>query len=706
MMSARLSSLLVAGGVVLIGIQSGSLSAATPASESTLRHPVLQGATLALGNDSEVVIKLDIPTFLGAPKLQVLPHPNRVVLDLPGVMRGSILTKKDLATWSSPLIQRTRLAQFVDTPEPVTRLVLEVAEGTQVQVSSCEGGVQLAVRPGSGSIQAKVVPYQMTLSTPASPEVASAPQVGPNIESIPAIESQDVHSLPATPVDLSVKTPAEVLSVDAPKPEPVVASIAQAPRAIEAVPSISKQALPLSNVAISTLLPTTVAMVQEKPLVLVAPAVRREEPRGRTLGEAQGRYSGSRITIDVKGAELSTFLRIIADHAKLNLVADQDVQGIYDFKFTDTPWDQVLDIIVKHAGLGMEINNGVIRVAKTEKLQKEEDDRKKLEEAKALAGDLTTVTRPLSFAKASEVKTIIEKVLSKRGSLIIDDRTNVLIISDLQQKISLIDDLIQQLDIQIQQVQIEARVVEANGNFERAFGVKWPTAATSTSSPSPTNWNTYGQAPSWNSTGGWANPSTGRNVGTAWAANNGIANPAGELWVSFLSNKLSVNVVLQAMETEGKIRIVSNPKIVTQNNKKATILSGRKIPYATTQSGGGGAITVAFADANLQLDVTPQITNDGTIIMDLKIEKSEADFSNQVQNTPTIVRRNIETQVLVRDGGTAVLGGIYTTKTEDSSTGVPFLSKIPILGWLFRTKDKKEDNAELLIFVTPRILKM
>jgi type IV pilus assembly protein PilQ len=349
-------------------------------------------------------------------------------------------------------------------------------------------------------------------------------------------------------------------------------------------------------------------------------------------------------------------------------------------------------------------------VAKIEKLQKEEDDRKKLEESRALAGDLTTITRPLSFAKASEVKPIVEKMLTKRGSLIIDERTNVLIISDLPKNIGLIDDLIQQLDIQIQQVQIEARVVEANGSYEKAFGVKWPSSnsgdAKLSVNGSDAVWGTYGQSPSWNSTGATWSQGT-RAIGGSYSADNSISAPAGQFWLSFLSNRMSINVILQALEKDGKIRIVSNPKVVTQNNKKAIILSGVKIPYPTTQSGtSGGAITVAFVDANLELDVTPQITNDGTIIMDLKIDKAEADFSNQVQGTPSILTKHIETQVLVRDGGTAVLGGIYTTNTNDSSQGVPFLSKIPLIGWLFRSKDHQESNTELLIFITPRVLKM
>jgi len=674
MMSARLSSLLVAGGVVLIGIQPGSYGIAATAAESKLQAAVLQGATLETGTGADAVINLSIPDFTGTPRLQVLGHPGRVVLDLPGVTRGVLPTKQELAAWTSPLFQKSRLAQFVAAPQPVTRFVLEVAEGTQVAVSKTPEGVRMVLQPGTGSIQAKVVPFQPIAETEAV--LASA--------------------APATPSIATIEAAPQV-----PQAAPV-----QAIAALDPIPAIVAPTQTLPALTITSLLPATVAAQEKTPVPVPAP--RREDARGRTLGEAQGRYTGSRITIDVKGAELSTFLRIIADHAKLNLVADQDVQGIYDFKFTDTPWDQVLDIIVKHAGLGKEISNGVIRIAKTEKLQKEEDDRKKLEEAKALAGELTTITRPLSFAKASEAKTIVEKMLTKRGSMIIDDRTNVLIISDLEKNIPLIDDLVQQLDVQIQQVQIEARVVEANGNFEKAFGVKWPSSNSGDAKLSVGGddavWGTYGNSPSWNSAGGWNRPASGQAAGTMWAANNGITNPAGELWVSFLSNKFSVNVILQALEKQGKIRIVSNPKVVTQNNKKATILAGRKIPYPTTQ--GSGAITIAFADANLQLDVTPQITNDGTIIMDLKIEKSEADFSNSVDNTPTIIRRAIETQVLVRDGGTAVLGGVYTTKTESSMTGIPFLSKIPIIGWLFRTKSNKDDSAELLIFVTPRILRM
>jgi type IV pilus assembly protein PilQ len=319
---------------------------------------------------------------------------------------------------------------------------------------------------------------------------------------------------------------------------------------------------------------------------------------------------------------------------------------------------------------------------------------------------------PLSYAKVGDVKTILEKVITKRGNIIIDDRTNTLIITDLPRNLPVIYDLIAQLDVQIQQVEISARVVEASGSFDKAFGVKWPTAngggTDLTVGGSAAPWVTS-NGPSWNSINN--RPGSGQNsaaVGFAPGKDGitSITGAAAEYWVSFLSNRISINFILQALEKEGKVKIVSQPKLVTQNNKAAKILAGQKIPYPSQQGGAaGGAITVAFVEANLELDVTPQITNDGTILMDLKIEKSEADFSRTVQGSPTILRKSIQTTVLVRDGGTAILGGVYTNNSNNGTTGVPFLSRLPLLGWLFRSKTSSESNAELLIFITPRIIK-
>ena len=676
-MNARLSSLLVAGGVILTAIPSGSLMATTPEREASVPASTLQGAALESGGGT--VLNLSIPNFSGQPRLQVLSSPNRVVLDLPGVLRGTLVTKKDISAFCQGLILKSRIAQFATDPLPITRIVLEVSGGTQVAVSTHAGGVKVSLEPGAGAIHARLIPGLPALAPKAAP-----------------VETEVV---------LAKADSAVLESVQNPRPgEP-----------LQALPALGMPFQSLPRLAVSALLPTAPGMAQDKAATPQASAPREDSRAGRTLGDMQTRYTGSKMSIDVKSTDIRDFLLIIAEHAKLNLVADQDVQGNFGFRFVDTPWDQVLDVITKHAGLGKEISNGVIRIAKVEKLQKEEEDRKRLDDAKALAGDVQTISRPLSFAKVADAKAILEKVITKRGGIITDDRTNTLIITDLPRNIYLIDDLIAQLDVQIQQVQIEARVIEASKDFEQAFGVKWPTSNSGDAKLSvggtDAPWGTIGgTGPSWNSSGGFNRTASNQAATTAWTLGKpgvtDIAAPAGEFWVSFLSNRFSVNVILQALEKEGKVKIVSSPKIVTQNNKKARILAGEKIPYPTQQGGAaGGAITVAFIDANLELNVTPQITNDGTIIMDIQVEKSEADFSRTVQGSPTILRKAIETQVLVKDGGTAVLGGVYTTKTNSGVTGVPFLSKIPVLGMLFRSKVEKESNAELLVFITPRILK-
>jgi type IV pilus secretin PilQ/predicted competence protein len=669
-MNARLSSLLVAGGVALVAPASLTLHA------TNFDAPVVKSIAL-MGTDAQAAqIQLAVPGLAGQPRVEVLTNPHRVVIDLPGVLRGAGVGRKDLQSLAHPLVVKARLAQFAEAPAAITRLVLEVAPGTQVAVHATGTGLTLDLSSGKGQVQARLE--------------GSAPQALPAaLAPTPKVETE-VVTAKATPI-----------------------------QALPGLPAVGSGFSVLPRLAATTLMPAASpeALQDAKPTPAPAPAPAQKAPgASRTLGDRGTRYTGAKMTIDLQNTDLVNFLRIIAETGKLNLVVDNDVQGTYNFKFTDTPWDQILDVILKNAGLGKEIDNGVLRVAKIEKLQKEEEDRKKLDEAKAIAGDLQTITRPLSYAKVSEVAKIAKEMLTKRGSVIIDDRTNTLIITDLPSRMSTLDELIQTLDVQIQQVQIEARVVEASKGWDREFGVKWPTSNSGdaklkvidpiTGQAADAPWGGYG--PTWNST----TPKTSSNnqlTGSFSPGKDGvtsITNPAGEFWFSFLSNRLSINAILQALEKDNLIKVVSSPKVVTQNNKKASILSGEKIPFPAQQGGAaGGAITVQFADANLKLEVTPQITSEGTIIMDLNIEKAQADFSRTVLGTPTIQRKAIETQVLVRDGGTAVLGGVYVTNNQIGSTGVPFLKDIPVLGWLFKNKITKEDNAELLIFITPRIVR-
>ncbi|HEU4951639.1 MAG TPA: type IV pilus secretin PilQ [Holophagaceae bacterium] len=668
-MNARLSSLLVAGAVTFTGLPAGSLRAEAPVAARTC---AVRTATLASTDASSAVLTLTIPGYSQTPRIQVLDHPHRVVVDLPGVDRGHAVGRQDLAALQHPLIERARMAQFAVSPQPVTRMVLEVAEGTQVAVSNGDGQVQLSLSAGTGHVQARLEP-------------AAA---------LPAVEAPQA-------------APVAVAQNQAPAAAPATASLPELPQV-----GAGFQALPV--MALGTAAPAQAPAPAPAPAQAPIQQIQTPGYSARTLGQGERRYTGAKVSIDLPNTDLQTFLRYLADVGHLNLVADQDVQGTYTYKFTDVPWDQVLDIVLKNAGLGKEIENGVLRVAKISTLQKEAEERGKLAEAKALSGDLETITRPLSYAKVSEASALVTKLLSKRGSVIVDDRTNTLIITDLPAYLKTAEDLLQTLDVQIQQVSIEARVVEANKDWQRAFGVSWPTSnagdAQLNIGGKAAPWGAFGQSPSWNSGGGFNRTASGQAADVAFQGGapgvTSIAAPAGQFWVSFLSNRFSINFILQALEKDGVVKIVSSPKVVTQNNRKASILSGRKIPYPTQQGGAaGGAITVAFIDANLQLDVTPQITNEGTILMDLHIQKSEADFSNTVNGTPSILQKSIETQVLVRDGGTAVLGGVYITNTTKQTTGVPFLMRLPIIGALFRNKTNAEATSELLIFITPRILR-
>ena len=693
-MNARLSSLLVAGGVVLAGIQAGSLLASpldTSVTPSPAHDPTLQSAILE-SDGAGAKVSLRIPGFTARPGIQVLSSPMRVVVDLPGVLRGASVTRKELAGLVHPLVHKARIGQFVTVPNPVTRLVLEVAPGTQVTVASMPDGVQLLLAPGHGAVQAHLAapmlpPIPKAFVAPAqivTAQSAPVPSVLTKVQAVPAAKLPVIASKSLLPLPAAGGTFQSL-------PQLAAATV---------LPAASPEGIQVPEPTAASRTPTVVSQTRYA---------------SRTLGETHYKYTGAKITIDLQNTDIRELLRILADTGKLNLVIDPDVQGNIGVRFTDTPWDQVLDVVLKNAGLGKEIQNGVLRVAKMEKLQKEEEERKKLEETKALAGPLETITEPLSYAKVGDVQKILKDMLTKRGSVIVDDRTNTLIITDLPSNISLIKDLITTLDVQIPQVQIEARIVEANKNWQQAFGVKWPqsnsgsVAITSGGTSTTTPW-VGSQSPYWNGVQGANRTASGQSAAVAWAPGmdgvTSIPNPAGEFWFSFLSDRFSVNAVLQALESDGVVKIVSSPKVITQNNKKATILSGEKIPYPTQQGGAqGGAITVAFADANLQLDVTPQITNEGTIIMDIKLEDAQADFSRTVNGTPTIIRKALDTQVLVRDGGTAVLGGVYVTNDTTGSAGVPFLSKIPLLGFLFRNKTKSTSNAELLIFITPHVLR-
>ena len=428
-------------------------------------------------------------------------------------------------------------------------------------------------------------------------------------------------------------------------------------------------------------------------------------------------FTGHPISLDFKDGDLQDIFRLFADISGLNIVVNPGVTGKVTLKLNEVPWDQALDLILKANNLGYTLENNVIRIAPLAALQREEQDRRKLAEERALAGDLIVYSRRLSYAKAGELQPTVQKVaLSARGTITLDPRTNTMIITDLPVNIERAKDLITDLDRATSQVEIEARIVVTSRNFTRDLGIQWGFINQQT----PQFNNTTNMAfPNAIVLNGGGVPSTGgipadqnglaSNAGIgptgrgyavnlpATAFNTGIGISLGNILGNF-----NLDLALTALERQGRGRLLSTPKVTTQNNQAAEIKQGVQIPIQTVAN---NTVTVTFKDAVLTLKVTPQITEAGTVILTVDVENNSADFANLVNGIPPINTQSAKTQVLVRDGATAVIGGIYQSNEQTSQGRTPFLSSLPILGTLFRNRFITNTNNELLLFITPRIIK-
>lgn len=642
-MIARLSTILIAGSILLAETPVQALPAPEP--------PTLHGMQLSAEGQGAKV-HLAIAGFNSTALLKVMHAPERVVIDLPGVRKGELAKGPAFA---HPLIRKRRISQFQEAPNLVTRMVLEVAPGTTVEARPEADGLSLHLTPGKGPVTAMFTPGAAVVPTPSATP-------------LPVAMTEVAAAMPPVPV----------------------------------APAPSMPALNASTSLLPALMVTSTGPVAQPPDNKPAASARR------SLGERPARYTGAPMTIDNENMDLSQYLRAIANVANMNLILDPDIKKTVNLSFKDTPWDMILDLVLKQHNLGKTVEGNTIRVTTVEKLRKEEQEQKELDEAKAMSGTLETRKMALSFAKVTDAKTVVERVLSGRGRIFADERTNTLFVTDLAKQFPLIEEMVSTLDVAIQQVHIEARIVEANIGFGEKYGVKFPTKGDGRA-----DLKVGGETAPWTGTRGpYWNGATGNTSGNGdratfggWTTDTGITDARAEFWLSMLSRNFNVNMMLQAAENEGKAKVVSTPKVLCFNNTKGSVSSGEKIPYPTIQAGqNAGMVTVQFSDAKLELEVTPQITSDGSIIMDLKIDNSSADFGKTVNGTPTILTKTIITKCLVKNGGTAVLGGIYITRTERSSTGVPFLNKLPVLGGLFRSRDNKEESRELLVFITPKIV--
>lgn len=433
-----------------------------------------------------------------------------------------------------------------------------------------------------------------------------------------------------------------------------------------------------------------------------------------TLNAQARGYSGRRIDLDLKDADIHNILRLLADVGRVNIVTADDVTGSVTIRMKNVPWDQALDVVLQAKGLGMVRSGNLIRVAPLAQLQKERELRLAAAKQEYELTPLETRLIPVSYAQADELQARAKDLLSPRGSIAVDERTNVLIARDISGNLSNIEELVRALDTQTPQVLIEARIVEATSRYLRDVGIQWggdvtfseatgnptgiafPSRVTSAGGSYDQNTNSRGVSPFIDNV---PNPNFAVNLPAATGTGQG-----GAIGFSLgsIDNNLNINLRLSAAEASGLLRIVSSPRVLTLDNRDARISQGTLIPFSQISAQG---VQTTFQEAKLQLLVRPHMTADGSVAMHVKINRDEPDFNQtSARGDPTILKREAETDLLVMDGHTAVIGGIFTRNTGRNLDQVPFFGDIPILGVLFQRRRASDTRNELVIFITPRIV--
>jgi type IV pilus assembly protein PilQ len=447
------------------------------------------------------------------------------------------------------------------------------------------------------------------------------------------------------------------------------------------------------------------AAVQSAPQAQAQAAPQAPAPAAQQPAAQAPRYTGNPVSLDFQGADLRAVLRTFSEISGLNLVIDPNINGTVDVALRDVPWDQALDIILRANKLGYVVDGTIVRIAPLTVLASEEEERRKLTDAQALAGELQVLTRSLSYARAADLRELITStILSQRGSIQFDTRTNTIIIHDLSDRLERAGELITTLDRPEPQVEIEARIVQTTREFARRLGVTWGFNGTA----SPALGNTLplsfpNQVAVGGRTGVAQGPAGGDPVSTGVNLGVGGATSAAGVALGSINGALNLDVALSAIERAGQGRILSTPKVSTQNNIEAEITQGIQIPIQTVAN---NTVTVSFRDAALTLRVTPQITAANTVIMRIAMENSAPDFSRAVNGIPPIDTQRALTQVLVSNGETTVIGGIYVSREQSAQDRTPGLHRLPLLGWLFKRDEFTDESRELLIFITPKVQRL
>jgi len=616
----------------------------------------------------------------GAGKLDVhaarMQNPERLVLDFASATMG--VQKTSIPGVSAP-VRGVRMGQF--HPD-VARVVIDLTTAAPYQIAHDGEAIVVYFTTEEQSGEASPVNSAATEKTRRDISYnASAPHAK-NKASKPS-----TVAAPRFPLPSDLTQPTTVLASLKEKTEPA--------RPEGAAQEAAQQAVQQANNAA-----TTLASQPQNGAQMSAPAA------------PAGRYTGEPISVNLKDVDLKDFFRLIHEISGLNVVLDPNVKGTLTIVLDEVPWDQALDIVLVNNGLDKQLAGNVLRVATRDTLKKEAETQRDLEKAQAEAVAPVTVTRVLSYAKAATMKDTLKKFLSARGDILSDDRSNQVIIRDIPSVIPTIDNLIRQLDRKSQQVEIEARVISASRSFAQDIGVQWGFAGTTTSGRSIYGGNpSVGVSPITTGSGLPQPPLVATPVGTSGGSstpglpfNVNLPAAAPTSGFSFFnrSPNFAIDLFISAAEAKGVGKLLSKPKVITQNNEKAVVKQGQKIPIQTTIN---NTISVQYIDAVLQLEVTPQITAEGTVFMDVLVENTQIDNGiPRVQGIPALDTQSAQTKVLVADGGTVVIGGIIVTQQQTQINQVPVVGSLPLIGHLFKRTNINISSSELLFFLTPRII--
>ncbi len=661
-----------------------------------------------------------------APKMTTLESPSRIVVDFPNTVMA---TGQSRISVGRDGVKDIRVGMDGQNP-PTTRVVVDLTDSRQHELmAGREGGgfvLQIHPQPTKDAVVVRRQPAtaaksaavsaapKLTLASAATTSVSPASTISTSTISVPTT------SAPATPAPVaSTTTPAPVALDNTAKPaafafvepkysvkddkaaEPADKAQEAAGRfadktAAELVATTANAAIGQAGATTPTITPAVNLAAEQKVQMEQKPA------------ERGAKYTGEPISVNLKDVDLKDFFRLIHEISGLNVVLDPMVHGNLTIVLDDVPWDQALDIVLKNNDLSRQLDGNVLRIATVETLKKEAENRRAQIDAEALAVDKVSITRFLSYAHAKDVLLPVRKFLSQRGDVVADERTNSLIVSDIPAVLPQIDRIIQQMDRKTQEVEIEARVVAATRSFARDIGVQlgfgWGNGTTGLG-------GVQGVGASPIIVGGGAvpnplypvvgTPSSGTQV--PLFSNLGATGPTSGLQFTNFSNNMRVDVLLTMAESRGLLKVLSRPRVVTQNNIQAVVKQGVRVPVVTAAQLGGPP-TVTYVDAFLRLTVTPQITSEGTIFLNVDVENTIPDFGNEVGGNPTLITQQATTQVLVTDGGTVVIGGVIETQNSLSVAQVPLLGDIPYLGNLFKHRTVQTSNQELIFFITPRII--